>query len=340
MRGVRGYYIFAFTMARKIILSDETPNSKGFIVRTEGVHLARFRKNPVMLDSHKNEIILGKLVNLEVSGTQILAEPFFNEKNDHAKVRKQEFEDGFLNGASAGLRPIGLTFKPEDFDFSGPVPVLLKCQLVEGSLCAIPSNENSLSLFDNNGNIIENVEALLQEIKLSAQSSSHLNLNDMEFKKELATTLGLNENASDAEILAAQKAQKTKLDGIELSVKTLAKSRAIELIDAGIAAKKIKPEQKDTYLAKAESDYDFVKLSLDNMGAPATPEKKLADFIKEGKNDEGKNLSDADQSTKWNYLAWVKNAPKELKLMETENPDQYNALLKKYQDEVHEKNKG
>ena len=327
-------------MARKIILSDETTNSKGFVVKTDGIHLGRFLKNPVMLELHDPKVILGKWINIKVEDGKLMAEPLFNEGNDHAKSRKQEFEGEFLNAASAGLRPMGIKFVPEDFDFSGDVPVLLRSQLMEGSLVPIPSNENALGLYDGGGNLITDVEAMITEIKLSAQSSSHLNINDMEFKKQLAVNLGLSENASDAEILAAQSAQSKKIEAIELSIQTAKKDRAAKLIEKAIADKKIKPEQKDTYLLKAEADYDFVELTLSAIGAPAaaTPEKKLADYIKE--NDKGGAGADLAEARKgWGYMDWLKNAPTELKLMEKDTPDVYNALLDAHRKAVQEKNK-
>jgi len=91
-------------MAKEFVLSDETKNSYGFKVMTNGINLSRFRQNPVMYYNHDREAgVIGQWDNVRIDGKRLLGTPIF-DLNDPlgAKVAKQ-VADGFLKGASIGI---------------------------------------------------------------------------------------------------------------------------------------------------------------------------------------------------------------------------------------------
>lgn len=132
------------------ILSDaQQVNSYGFRVRTEGISLARFRANPVMLDSHWNSTssVLGRWENIRVEGGQLLADSVFDDADPDVAKIKGKVDRGFLKGAS-----IGLTFKRDDMQLQPDGSYLLtRCELLEASIVAVPSNGNAIRLYAPDG---------------------------------------------------------------------------------------------------------------------------------------------------------------------------------------------
>ena len=63
-------------MAKRIRISNETLNCFGTWVKTDGVDLEQFRRNPVMLWMHWRGIIIGNIRDLKVEGAEITGEPY------------------------------------------------------------------------------------------------------------------------------------------------------------------------------------------------------------------------------------------------------------------------
>lgn len=135
------------------ILNDETKaNSYGFRIPNRGISLTRFLANPVMLDSHinSNSTVLGKWKNTRASGTNLIAEPEFDLEDAAAKEVESKVRRGFIKGAS-----MGIVFDKTNMQMATDgVWELVKCELLEVSIVAIPSNANAISLFSQSGELI------------------------------------------------------------------------------------------------------------------------------------------------------------------------------------------
>lgn len=295
--------------AKRFLLTSQVENIKGFIPLTSGIKLDRFRKNPVMLDLHDHSKILGKWTNLSVDGDKIFVEPIFNIKNPLAAQRKQEVEDDFLRGASAGLIPLKWG-KGEDYGFEKGKLVLVESILTEGSLCPIPANEDSLVLYDNSGSVLS--EAYLTDIKLSFSNKT----TDMDFKPIVIAALGLSANASDAEVTTAiQKAANDLKQGQkELTDLKAAETARVEkdikdTVEQYRASGVISDELVPTYIGLCSKDFEGTKKALAALKPSAPTPQNLMQQMQSAQAAAGgaQNLS-ADKN-QWKVGDWLEKDP-------------------------------
>lgn len=129
------------------VLNDETQvNSYGFRVKNAGLKLERFRDNPVMLDTHKDwslDAVIGKWENIRFDGTQLQADSKVWTKNERGQEIHDKVEDGFIKGCS-----IGLLFDRDKMvlnELDGKFD-LEESELMEGSLCPVPSSAKSVQI--------------------------------------------------------------------------------------------------------------------------------------------------------------------------------------------------
>ncbi len=165
------------------IVSDETINSYGFSVLTEGIDTAHFEKNPVMLYMHERQNgVVGRWENVRKDGGKLFADAVFDDSTELARQVKSQVEKGFLRSASIGIDNV------EKATLNG-VDTVVKCRLVEISIVDIPSNANAVKLYRKKGGFVYDLASYNEE--------------NTDLKTALIRFLGLSENASDKEILAA-----------------------------------------------------------------------------------------------------------------------------------------
>jgi HK97 family phage prohead protease len=174
---------------KEFVISDESLNRFGFVVLTSGIDIEKFIRNPVMFFNHDREAgVIGRWENVRVDNGKLFATPVFDETDEVGLKISQKVENGFIRAASIGVEPI-------DRDETGTV--LLSCELIECSICDIPSNSNALMLYQN-GNQVKNNE-------------EYLNLNLIKTPKtmknedvtKILEALGLTPDATIEDTLAA-----------------------------------------------------------------------------------------------------------------------------------------
>jgi phage head maturation protease len=102
-------------MANKtFILSDESINTQGFRVLTNGIRLDEFRKNPIMLWNHNSswrgtkdeQLPIGRWDNIRVEGGKLLADAVLDDGDDFAKEIARKVDKGIINMCSIGFAVI------------------------------------------------------------------------------------------------------------------------------------------------------------------------------------------------------------------------------------------
>lgn len=161
------------------VISDESVNSYGYIVKTDGIDTAAFERNPVMLYMHERKTVVGRWENIRKEGKRLLADAVFDESTEIGRTVKQQVENGFLRSASIGVDII------EEKTVNG-VKTVTKSVLIEVSIVDIPANKNALKLY-RKGN--RQRLALVLPDKVEDLRTAILNL------------LGLDESATDEDIL-------------------------------------------------------------------------------------------------------------------------------------------
>lgn len=271
---------------KRLILSDESLNSHGFWVKTPGIDMTRFQKNPVMLFNHhrttngkKDEILpIGRWEDLRIENGVLTGTPVFDEKDEFALKIKNKVEDGFLSGCSIGITVKEWSEKAEDLKPGQQYPTVTVCELMEVSIVDIPSNPNSAGgvvLYDNDDNVITLADGRLPEGIFNKPKTLSMN-------KDLALKLGLSEtatveeccaaidrlNAKDAEIQTL----KSEKANLENEVKTLKaekmaekKDEAEKLVDEAVRDGRIDAKAKERFEKLFESDFDNAKVILESI---------------------------------------------------------------------------
>ena len=129
---------------KEFLLSDESVNSHGQIIMTDGIELGRFLANPVMFYNHDHDKgIIGRWENVRKSDGKLYATPVFDTNSELGRMVKQQVESGFLRAASIGIGDVEFEYNPTE---SEPQKII-RCELLEASVCDIPSNRNTLQLY-------------------------------------------------------------------------------------------------------------------------------------------------------------------------------------------------
>jgi hypothetical protein len=307
-------------MPQELLVSDESYNTYNTRVLTAGGDLSRFLKNPIMLFNHtraagkKDDILPIGTWQLRVDGDKIFATPQFDMEDSFAASIAGKFERKIIRSASIGLRILDMQADAPD-EFGNARYTITKWQLLEISLVDVPSNGNAVMLYDADDNLVE----LGAAIELYIESSSNKIASTMKFQN-IPTLLGLAAEASEQAVtdkintlLQAQAEAATlraEVQRLKDEAETRRSAEYSALLDQAVAAKKIKPAQREQFLSLMKADYDNAKAILEAM----TPQMNLSDVPAGAKTDappsgpqkyEGKTFSELHR-TDGAKLAWLK----------------------------------
>lgn len=264
------------------VLNDENKvNSYGFRIRTSGIDLSRFQNNPVMLDDHweSTRYVVGKWNDIKKEGTNLTAIPEFDMEDEDAARLAGKVKRGFIKACS-----MGILFDPQDMQYeTDGTRVLNKCELLEASIVAIPSNANAIRLYHrtDNGNELMNAEQIKLALNIT-QTKTEINTMKRVFLSTAAlialtltdkydATSGIEQSLVDDAILRL----KNELDTTKANLN--AKESALKAIaDQAAAAKKLAVVKKVDDAIK-EGRFDAV-----STGADGTQIDNRTEFINMG----------------------------------------------------------
>lgn len=241
-------------MKKTFILSDsERLNSYGFRIDLGGLKLDRFRSNPIMLFNHKGENIIGCWSNVRIEGNKLLAEPDFDVEDPLGKEISRKVEKGYLKGCSAAVCIKKMKETDEGL-------VATESELMEASIVAVPSDAGAIMLYDENSE-----PTTLEAIKLNFNKNTKKSMDKFELTAQTLTSLGLQTNATAEAVQQAVSLKDAKIVELQAKITGFEKEKVTELIDQAVAEKRIGADEKDTYMALAEKDYEGVKKILSKM---------------------------------------------------------------------------
>jgi HK97 family phage prohead protease len=233
--------------AHTFIVSDESINSYGYVIRTAGIDTTKFAKNPVMFYMHERESgIIGRWDNIRVEGTQLLADAVFDESDPIGRRVMERVEGGFLRSASIGVENVVK-------EYSNGVQVIVKCELKEISIVDIPANGNAVKLYKKNGKC--------------TYTLADLDAPDDDLRAQIAGLLGLETTATDTEILDALRSALKSPENVDAEIEGAVlrgyidggqrgNYRAMALANRGAFDSFIKMQQKEqqTHIATLVND--------------------------------------------------------------------------------------
>lgn len=287
-------------MGKRFVLSDESLNSYGFRVLTEGIDLDSFKKNPVMLWNHTRSwsdkdnamLPIGKWTDIRMEEGRLTAEAEFDMDDPFAAKIANKVEKGMVNMCSIGIRVLEESESPEHLLPGQTRRTVTKCVLREVSVVDIGANANAVALYDKEGNIVE----------LNADGGCAVGLinqpkkeSEMELKK-IAKQLGLAETATEAEVeariaeLNAEKPEKTeqpaevqelkdRIAALENEKQEAVNTRITELVEQAVSEKRITADKKNHFV---ELGKKVGVMQLKETLACMNPAMKPTDFIAGG----------------------------------------------------------
>lgn len=321
---------------KKFVLNDETvENSYGFYVRTAGIKLDRFLSNPVMLSDHNNTnlAVLGKWLELEKNGHQLLGLPEFDVADPDAKKIAGKVDRGYIKGAS-----MGLLMKGADMVYVDNKIILMECELVEGTIIPVPSNPRSLRLYLQDGGE-PLTEDEVKNLCLSIQPETPTNFNQNPDMKKIILSLGalialgfkdapkdgLEESEIEAKILGLSAKLETsekevlRLKAENEQLQTAAKTQTTAdgklFLAAAVEAGKIKADQVEAYLSLYEANPALTKSTIDAIPAKTSLGAKIVPGGGQG-DVEIKTADDFEKLDHEAKLSW-----------KAANPDEYKKLF-------------
>ncbi len=267
-------------------------NSYGFRTDLAGLDLERFKSNPVMLYAHDSSDVIGRWENIRVEDNQLKADAVFDTDDEQGKRIAGKVERGFLKGCSMGIHV-------KELHEVDNVPVATRSELMEASVCPIPSDAGAVRLYDENRK-----ELTFEEVRLQFNNQ----LKPIEMNKNEETNVQTPAaDPKDAEI-ASLKAQ-------------LAESKKREVdsfLTAAVQSGKITTEEKEGFAKLAANDFETVQSLINSR--PAKASTTLREL-----HAQASTAVPAGREN-WNYLEWMKKDPEGLKRMKTENPTEFERL--------------
>jgi hypothetical protein len=313
---------------KTFVLSDESINTYGFRVITDGIKLDAAKKNCPAYFNHKTwEIPLGHWENLRKEDGKLLGDLIIEGANESEKEYIRKIENGDIKGASVGLDPLEWNNEPANLIQGQTGSTLMVSELFEASLAPLNGNKNALALKGKDGFVTlsnDNKENLIPTLK-------------NENMKEVAILLGLNENSNVQALCDALRPimlKADKVDGLEKTVQELTKGMADGLSEAKknffleLSKTNMEGALQFLKLSKAETpeDENTEVEEVENATAnKVTKNVKVTELIKKGN---GAQAQEADGKNSFDYLQ--KHNSVELGRIRAEEPERYSQLAADY----------
>lgn len=307
-------------MGKEAIITSNGLNSYGSRVLTEGGDLRQYERNPVLLFMHnrafsRENLPIGRMEGLRIDGDRLIGTPVFDLNDEFAKRIADKWENGFLRMLSAGIEIIETSSDAGVMLPGQTRPTITRWKLVEVSVVDIGANDEALRLYDQAGTMLKLASGIDNEVlPLLKEREDNQLIIKTTMNKELLTLLGLQEGATDEQVLATVRGLKEKADKVEAL--TLANITAI--VDEAVTTKKITADKKDHFvnLGKA-AGIDSLRETLSLMKPAQKPTEVI---VERTEKVEGKN------EVTFAKLSEVPEA--ELPKMKEENPAEYARLYK------------
>lgn len=287
-------------MAYTFLLSDESVNSYGTRVLTDGIRLDDYKKNPVVLWNHirawsdKEDQVLpiGKIVKIWKDGGKLYGDIEFDQKDAFAAKVEHKVEQGIIRACSVSISVITTSEDGAVLVQGQTRPTVMESCLREVSVVDIPANKNCVRLYDDGTgaelNFADGQDNFLlpllklKKMNLKDEILSALGLKDADDRAVVAEIARLLGEAKAAETLRQENGTlKEQLKEFRDKEESDRQAAVAGLVDDAIKARKIAASDRADYIALAEKDFERTKKVLDAMPG-----------VKELQEGEGKGTKD------------------------------------------------
>ena len=321
----------------KFVINDESKkNSHGFYLVNAGGDFTRFNNNPVMLFNHNLGDIIGRWSNLGVEGATLSAETDFDMDDPESARIAGKVEREYVKGASPGIFIQDAEWREHPTTKEYELYVT-RWELLEVSVCSVPSNAGALSLriYDGEQNMISEDRIELHVKGIAQLSADKTNQNIMstqpvriELSAQARVCLGVNDAADTAVISEAITALHAKYEdankkylNLKSDVDAKNAKEVSDVVELAIKEGKIKAEDKQSYIDFGATNLSALKTMLggiqerQSLSAVVTPVGGSGDIP-------------SDRKT-WTLSAWMKNDMPGLQQLKVNSPEAYKEICNK-----------
>jgi phage head maturation protease len=242
---------------KDFVVSDESINSYGFTVLSNGVvfakHLPAFFEHDLTTDP------IGHWENVRKEGVNWMATLVYggNSNPDAQKVYD------LIDSGHIGQASLGIDLSPRNTEFSADNKVITRAFVLEISIVKIASNRNAIALYDGS------LKKTVANINLNAY------LNECKMPKKVRALLNLSDNATDAEVAQAIELLQKKTTDVNNELLTLKANQQKNSIKEVLDGAGVTGEERTLYEKLMETDFDNTKKVLELRPKP-TPALKLS----------------------------------------------------------------
>ena len=232
---------------KRVRISNNSLNSYGSRVLTEGMDVRQYCRNPVLLYMHERGNVIGYVKDLKVENDEVTGELMFDEATELSRRCKKQWEFGSLKMVSVGIDIVEESEAPEVIVPGQKYKTITKSKLFEVSVVDVGANDDAIVMRKNGEQITLGKDG---KNPLTLLSNKQQDNKQME-QKLLCAQLGLPETADEATIL--QKINSLK--EAETEKKTLAKEKAqltlsaiTTAVETAITEKRIGEDKKEHFI--------------------------------------------------------------------------------------------
>lgn len=221
---------------KEFCFTDESVNVYGYRCLTSGLQLDEVKKNPIGYFMHNRDNgVVVRWEDFRISGSKVFAKPVINLSHPDGQRIADQVENGFLNGASAGKIVCLEASDDANLKVTGQTkPTVTKWFPREISLVDIPGNYNALAnLFDVNDNPLN-----LADFSKNPKANGTIKFS---IDATLLSALKLTVNATQNDFNNAIQDLINKVNELDNLKKTSVTSEVEDLLNKGIADKKLTP---------------------------------------------------------------------------------------------------
>lgn len=154
----------AATRSATFVMTDETVDSYGDIVKAKGANLDRFEANPICLLNHRSDLILGTWPTVERKPKALVGKAVLASEGTapHVDMAYNLLSQDILRGASIGFMPTKVERRLDDDGEPMWSYIIHEWELYECSIVSIPANPAALAKSVKEGNML--ARDLLEEV--------------------------------------------------------------------------------------------------------------------------------------------------------------------------------
>lgn len=133
-------------MGNRVRLTNDTLNSYGYRVLTDGVDITQYERNPILLYMHNRGKAIGLIKDISKENGEITGELAFDEATELSTQCKKQWDFGSLRMVSIGFEVIETSEAAELIVPGQRYATVTKARLIEVSLVDIGANNDAIRL--------------------------------------------------------------------------------------------------------------------------------------------------------------------------------------------------